>query len=144
MNDTIKAPSKPSESMGKMSNRQLARYLGECMDFTQDALNRFQTDLLRWQRTAASAYNATNITVRVVQNLGIERGWWTDKEDMQIRFRDAARELAREAKSDMARHVAATKNGEAPPVMVNPPPTIAMADIIEDVKREVMGEEGNN
>lgn len=144
MNDTMTPPSKPSESLGKMSNRQLARYLGQCVDFTQETLNKFQQDLLRWQRTAASAYNATNITVRVVQTLGIEQGWWKDRADMEIRFRDAARELAREAKADMVRHMAATKNGEAPPQPVNPPPTIALAEAIEDAKREVMAEEGNN
>lgn len=63
------------------------------------------------------SWNALNVFVRMFEHVGVEQGWFKDRDDFQNRYAQAAAELVTERMNEERAAMAKIKAGEAPDPM---------------------------
>ena len=93
-----KARKKAPLDRNKMAVRieQLGLLIESVSKECQAHLNNFQGGLIAWQQKIGNLWNITNGYVRMIETLGIEQGWWKDREEYQERFAASIKEVMEE------------------------------------------------
>ena len=88
-----------------MSDKNLMRAIERVRQYAQEVsktceqhLNRFQMELINTQQRIAQVWNMLAGTSRMLEKIGIEQGWWKDREEYQQRYAAAVQEQLEEAR----------------------------------------------
>ncbi len=83
-----------------------------------NGVNMLHMGLMQTQQRLTSMWNTWNVHVRMLEYIGIEQGWWKDREEYQALFVKLGEELYEESKahheSEMARIQSEQADGKEP------------------------------